>query len=166
MKIVTSSHDLFFKRSMTNIEVAREFFTQHLPVFMLEKANLDSLRLQTQSFVDADLDYSLIDILYTVEFKEGRLGYFYILTEHQRNPDRLMPFRLNFYVFKIMSELHIGTTPGIYSHLDRVSSFHIFRPLNTRGISFAFQFFKKRDRIGWQATILICIGTPTKLVRE
>jgi predicted transposase/invertase (TIGR01784 family) len=45
----------------------------------------------------------ITDILYAVTILE-KTGYIYLLIEHQSNPEVLMPFRLQQYIFSIMTQ--------------------------------------------------------------
>ena len=95
-------HDKYFKSSMSDLRVAKEFFQQHLPEEITKLINLDTLILRKESFVDNQLDIMLTDLLYSVEYKD-QPSYIYILTEHQKQPDRFMAFRLLRYMIRIMN---------------------------------------------------------------
>jgi predicted transposase/invertase (TIGR01784 family) len=103
--IIHTPHDRFLRKMMHSKEVAQEFFNLHLPVNIKEKLNLDSIELQSDSFVDGKLHGQITDLLYSARFGE-RDGYLYILTEHQSTPEKLMPFRMMKYVVAIM-ERHL-----------------------------------------------------------
>lgn len=86
---------------MSDKRVSREFFEHYLPQAILTIADLDSLCLQKSTFIDETLQASMADMLYTVNFNE-RPGYFYIIVEHQRKPDKWMAYRLLRYQVRIM----------------------------------------------------------------
>lgn len=96
-------HDSFFRSSMSRPRVAREFFESHLPDYILEAVNLDTLQLRQGSFVDEELRQLVTDVLYSVEL-QGKPAYFYTLVEHQRKPDVWMPFRKLKYMASIMEQ--------------------------------------------------------------
>lgn len=98
---INNPHDRFFRSSMSNLTVAQEFFSAHLPAKILKQADLSTLKMQSQSFIDADYKEFLTDILYQVDF-DRQHGYFYILIEHQSKPQRMMPFRVLSYIIQIM----------------------------------------------------------------
>jgi predicted transposase/invertase (TIGR01784 family) len=105
---IHSPHDKFFKRSMANIEVAKDFFKHHLPTEMLARVNLDTLQLKQTSFINDYLGATAADILYSVQI-DGRRGYLYALCEQQSEPDKLMPFRILVYKLQIMQQ-HLDET--------------------------------------------------------
>lgn len=102
MPKINNPHDHYFRSSMSDLRVAKEFFQTHLPESILSIIDLNALRLQKASFVDENLRELMADMLYAVNFNQ-ELGYLYVLVEHQ-SPDRLMAFRLRRYIFRIMSE--------------------------------------------------------------
>ena len=101
MSKIHSPHDHYFRTAMSDKRVSREFFEHYLPQAILTIADLDSLCLQKSTFIDEMLQASMADMLYTVNFNE-RPGYFYIIVEHQRKPDKWMAYRLLRYQVRIM----------------------------------------------------------------
>ena len=97
---IQNPHDRFFRASMSNPKVAREFIKKHLPAHIAKKIDPDSLKLMPGNFIE-DLQEWKTDLLFTVTF-EGAPGYIYLLIEHQRKPERLMPLRMLEYTCKII----------------------------------------------------------------
>ncbi len=54
-----------------------------------------------QSYVDNKLKHKHVDVLYRTEF-DNKPGYFYILSEHQTQPDKKMPLRIMQYILRII----------------------------------------------------------------
>lgn len=105
MNIVHNPHDNFFKDSLTNLKVAKEFFQQHLPLAVQQKLDLNSLELQASTYIDQALKHTASDILYKVNYLNDDLSaYLYILTEHQSSVDFHMPLRLLRYITSIWTE--------------------------------------------------------------
>lgn len=50
-------------------KVAKEFFAGHLPMHIKSEIDLDSLKLQKESFVDDKLKMQITDLLYSAQFK-------------------------------------------------------------------------------------------------
>ena len=71
-------------------KVALEFFEAHLPAYIKDKVDLSTLIPQKESYIDDHLRMQLVDVLFSVDFKDGQ-GYFYVLMEHSSKPDRLLP---------------------------------------------------------------------------
>ena len=92
----TSVHDALFKRFLSNKETAQDFLDIHLPAHLRELCDLESLKLESGSFVDDNLRTCYSDVLYSVNMRDAQ-GYIYALIEHQSSPDRHMAFRLMRY---------------------------------------------------------------------
>lgn len=99
----SKNHDSFFKEAMSHPEVARDFLQYFLPGSLLEKINLDSVKLESDSFVDAEFGKSQVDLLLSLKFNNED-GFVYILIEQQTKPDYLMAFRLLKYQTMIISK--------------------------------------------------------------
>ena len=108
MTKIYQPHDNLFKEMMQRKDVAQEFFQSHLPPAMLAKVDLNHLILQSDTYVDINLKRSMTDILFQTKFSK-KTGYLYILIEQQTNPEKMMPFRIFRYMFKIM-ENHLKKT--------------------------------------------------------
>ena len=105
MGLVHNPHDNFFKTSMSNKQVARNFFEEHLPADIKKQLDLDTLELQPGNFVDKALQQSESDMLFKVKFRDKcDWAFVYILAEHQSSVDELMPFRLWQYIIAIWNE--------------------------------------------------------------
>jgi predicted transposase/invertase (TIGR01784 family) len=100
---IHNPHDKYFRTSMSDLRVAKEFFQQHLPENVLSLINLDSLKLKNDTYVDEYLKELITDRLYTVDIKNQSV-YLYVLAEHQRKPDKRMPLRLLRYMVAIMHQ--------------------------------------------------------------
>lgn len=68
MATINNPHDRFFRSSMSNLVIAREFFSTYLPSKIRDLINLETLRLESQSFVDEELSEIISDVLYSVDF--------------------------------------------------------------------------------------------------
>jgi predicted transposase/invertase (TIGR01784 family) len=101
MSDISNPHDRFFKETFTRIEVARDFFANYLPPAVAETLDLDSLALQSGSFVDEDLQEQFADLLYQVHLHDGEDAYLYLLLEHKSYPDPETPFQLLRYLVRI-----------------------------------------------------------------
>ncbi len=105
MAVIHNPHDAFFKTSMSNLQIARGFFEEHLPVTIKARLDLSTLELQPGSFIDKALQNSASDVLYKVRFRDSfEWAYLYILAEHQSSVDVWMPLRLWQYIGDIWNE--------------------------------------------------------------
>ncbi|WP_172718768.1 Rpn family recombination-promoting nuclease/putative transposase, partial [Escherichia coli] len=94
-------HDALFKSFLTHPDTARDFMEIHLPKDLRELCDLDSLKLESASFVDEKLRALHSDILWSVKTREGD-GYIYVVIEHQSREDIHMAFRLMRYSMAVM----------------------------------------------------------------
>ena len=98
--IIPNPHDRFFRAAMSNPRVARQFITKHIPLQIAAKIDDGSLQLMPGDFIE-DLQEWKTDLLFKANF-QGTPGYIYLLVEHQRRPERLMPLRMFEYACKII----------------------------------------------------------------
>lgn len=100
-KTIHTPHDAAFKNVLTQPETARDFLQLYLPPELLEICDLDTLTLESASFVEEDLRACYADVLWSLDTRQQQ-GYVYALIEHQSSPDRHMAFRLMRYAIAAM----------------------------------------------------------------
>ncbi|SPX54029.1 putative YhgA-like transposase [Klebsiella pneumoniae] len=100
-RATNSPHDAVFKHLLSHRATARDFLDIHLPAPLRSLCNLNTLRLESGSFIDDELRASHSDILYSLQTQAGE-GYIYLLIEHQSSADRHMAFRLMRYAIAAM----------------------------------------------------------------
>ncbi|NHZ71687.1 MAG: Rpn family recombination-promoting nuclease/putative transposase [Aquificales bacterium] len=101
MSDLTNPHDKFFKETFTRIEVARNFFANYLPQSVVDTLDLDTLTLQSGSFIDTELQEQFADLLYQVDLQDASSAYLYLLLEHKSHPDPHTLFQLLRYLVRI-----------------------------------------------------------------
>ena len=104
---MTINHDIMFKAFLTDVQVARDFLTIHLPEHLLKLCDLSTLHIESGSLIDPDQRAHYTDILYSVRMADEQgeqRGYIYQLIEHQSKPDPLIAFRLMRYCISIMQQ--------------------------------------------------------------
>lgn len=94
-------HDATFRQFLTQPEIARDFMDLHLPDELHAICDLSTLKLESGSFVEADLRQYFSDVLYSLKTACGE-GYIHVLIEHQSSPDKHMAFRLLRYAVAAM----------------------------------------------------------------
>lgn len=97
----STPHDAVFKQFMTHPETARDFLDIHLPPHLLALCDLKTLRLESGSFIEENLQARHSDVLWSLQTRHGT-GYVYALLEHQSTPDKQMTFRLMRYALAAM----------------------------------------------------------------
>ncbi|WGM03442.1 Rpn family recombination-promoting nuclease/putative transposase [Arsenophonus nasoniae] len=100
-KFTTTPHDSVFKQFLSEKETAKDFFDIWLPDEIKALCNLDSLKVESGSFVDREMKNYQSDILYSVSTTKGS-GYIYVLIEAQSTPDKLIAWRLMRYSMAAM----------------------------------------------------------------
>nr|WP_172686803.1 Rpn family recombination-promoting nuclease/putative transposase [Rickettsia endosymbiont of Ixodes pacificus]AKS10412.1 putative transposase [Rickettsia endosymbiont of Ixodes pacificus] len=120
-------HDELFKKVMSEPVAAREFLEHYLPVSFKNKIDLNSVKIEKESFVTEDLRKRLSDVVYSVSLKQARVradstdstsknidniadidndkAYVYVLIEHQSSSDYWIAFRLWQYML-LLCEKH------------------------------------------------------------
>jgi predicted transposase/invertase (TIGR01784 family) len=100
-KTTPNLHDSVFKKFLTHPDTARDFLELHLPPALLQFCDLNTLKLESGSFIESDLRTYYSDVLYSLHAGKGK-GYVYALIEHQSTPDKHMAFRLVRYAIAAM----------------------------------------------------------------
>lgn len=109
-RVIHQPQDKLFKLSMGNLRVAKEFLQAHLPVSLLKQMDLQTLKLEKESFVDEAYKANEADIVYNIKLNR-KTTYIYILCEQQSIVDPNMAFRLWVYMVRLM-ERHIRQYTG------------------------------------------------------
>ncbi|EMP3058579.1 Rpn family recombination-promoting nuclease/putative transposase [Salmonella enterica] len=97
-------HDPLFKLFLREPETAKDFLAAHLPQDIRSLVNLDSLRLESGSYVDEQLKEQHSDILYSVKMAQGEQCLLYCVVEHQSTEDEMMAWRMTKYTIRAMSD--------------------------------------------------------------
>ena len=105
MNTLTKKHDPLSRKFLSDISVAKEFLTVHLAPELLAKCDLDTLQIESGSYIEPDLAVHYSDVVYRVELKEDKgTAFIYNLIEHQSSPDKLMPYRILRYQLAIIQK--------------------------------------------------------------
>ncbi|HHX3708201.1 TPA: Rpn family recombination-promoting nuclease/putative transposase [Citrobacter freundii] len=101
-KMTTSTpHDAVFKQFLYHPDTARDFLDIYLPSTLRELCDLQTLKLESGSFIEDSLRASYSDVLWSLKTNKGD-GYIYVVIEHQSSPDAHMAFRLMRYAMAAM----------------------------------------------------------------
>ncbi|HGJ5884370.1 Rpn family recombination-promoting nuclease/putative transposase [Arsenophonus sp.] len=102
-KFTPTPHDAVFKQFLIEKETAKDFFNIWLPDEIKALCNLDSIKVESGSFIDSEMKNYQSDILYSVSTNKGS-GYIYVLIEAQSTPDKLIAWRLMRYSMSAMQK--------------------------------------------------------------
>jgi len=94
-------HDPLFKDVFGTPRYAAEHLGLFLPGPITDSLELDRLEVVDGTFVGRALDERRTDLLFAAPIKGDGEAFAYVLLEHQRRPDRLMPFRMLEYMVRI-----------------------------------------------------------------
>jgi predicted transposase/invertase (TIGR01784 family) len=100
---ISNAHDNFFRESMKDLRIAREFFQMHLPQDLQESIQWDSLELQPSSYSDILRSETISDIVFKILLQEKE-AYLHLMVEHQSTPDVLMAFRAENYRSNLLAQ--------------------------------------------------------------
>ncbi len=106
----TRPHDALFKRTFSDPLNASGELRAMLPAALVAATDFSTLELCSGSFIDETLANSESDLLFQAKVA-SRDAYFYILFEHQSQPDPLMPLRMLRYVVRVL-ERHVAAADG------------------------------------------------------
>lgn len=97
----STPHDAVFKQFLRQADTARDFLDIHLPPALRQLCDLDSLTLESGSFIEENLRAYYSDVLWALKTAAGE-GYIYVVIEHQSSPDAYMAFRMMRYAIAAM----------------------------------------------------------------
>ncbi len=105
-KSLPTPHNNFFQFALSNPIAARSLIETQLPDAVLKELKLDSLKIESGSFVDPDLREKHSDLLMAAELAQPESGkhsraLVYLLFEHKSEPDTLTVLQLLSYILRI-----------------------------------------------------------------
>jgi len=88
-------HDLVFRRVFSRVEHARSALRMLVGPTVAERLDWPALQLEPGSYVETKLRGSMSDLLFSVPMRSTHdPALVYLLWDHQRRPQRLMPLRM------------------------------------------------------------------------
>lgn len=103
---IHNPHDRLFRASLAQVRIAREFFARHLPTKFQAILDLNTLKIEKDTFIEDNFKASEADLLYSVTLHDQSRAYLYLLCEHASNVDKNIAFRILVYVINIMKQHH------------------------------------------------------------
>jgi predicted transposase/invertase (TIGR01784 family) len=105
MKKLIKKHDPLARKFLTDIEIAKDFVKLHLSDKIKAKCDFDTMRIESGSYIEPDLQVHFSDVVYSVNLKKcTSSAYIYVLIEHQSAPERFMPLRILRYQLAIIQK--------------------------------------------------------------
>jgi len=93
-------HNNLFEKAFSNPAVTWDFLQNRLEPSMLAKIDPTTLKLESGSFIDTELNKSYSDLVMSARL-ENKKSYIYFLIEHQTKNDKHMMLRLLEYNIKL-----------------------------------------------------------------
>ncbi|MEO1219361.1 MAG: Rpn family recombination-promoting nuclease/putative transposase [Bacteroidota bacterium] len=104
--LLRQPHDVFFKKGMGDMDVARNLLQGHLPQDIKSLLDWGAMQYVNKSMVKDRLSQLHADIVWRMAVQNST-AHVYALVEHQSKPDRLLPFRVTQYDVALI-EQHLG----------------------------------------------------------
>jgi predicted transposase/invertase (TIGR01784 family) len=79
---LTKPHDHFTKKVLGKLENAKSFVENYMPKELVSEIDLNSLKVESETFIDSKLKDKYSDILYSFDL-DGKKAGIYILIEHK-----------------------------------------------------------------------------------
>ena len=105
MAEVNNPHDKFFKRLFGDTATTADFIRNYLPAEIVAALQLETLALESESFLDPQLRGHFSDLLFRVRLAAGGELYVYLLLEHKSAPDTWVAFQLLRYLVRFWERL-------------------------------------------------------------
>ncbi|MEX2590940.1 MAG: Rpn family recombination-promoting nuclease/putative transposase, partial [Chitinophagales bacterium] len=103
MNTQAQKHDRFVKALFSQPEKARQYFEDSLPENVLKQIDLNSLQVQSGSFIDEKLNNTFSDILFKVRLKDKKEScWLSVLVEHKSRKDRYVTVQIGHYIFSAL----------------------------------------------------------------
>ncbi|MEZ4657794.1 MAG: Rpn family recombination-promoting nuclease/putative transposase [Caldilineaceae bacterium] len=105
MADIINPHDRFFRYVFAHTEWTRQLLATALPRGLLRSMDLDTLQVESGSFIDEELREHFSDMLFNAQLVTGQVGYAYMLFEHKSYPDKVVPFQMLRYIVRIWEQV-------------------------------------------------------------
>jgi len=105
MNIIHNRHDSFFRKILSDNEIATDYLKSYLPSNISEKLDFSTLTEVAHTYVSKELRQRFADIVFTCKLRnetDGELGanvQISILIEHKSYVDKFAPFQIGSYLF-------------------------------------------------------------------
>ncbi len=102
-----NSHDSFFTNLFSKKDEVAEFLAKTTPKEIVEKLDLDSLKLDSTKYIDSDLKKHFADVVYNCDYafenNETKTIKITFLFEHKSYRENMPYIQLGKYLFNIWS---------------------------------------------------------------
>ncbi len=74
----STPHDAVFKQFLTQADTARDFLAIHLPPALRQRCDLDTLQLESASFIEESLRAWYSDVLWSLKTASGEATFMWL----------------------------------------------------------------------------------------
>ncbi len=105
MNIIHNRHDSFFRKILSDNEIATDYLKSYLPSNISEKLDFSTLTEVSHTYVSKELRQRFADIVFTCKLRNETDGevranvQISILIEHKSYVDKFAPFQIGSYLF-------------------------------------------------------------------
>lgn len=75
---VQNSHDKFFKETLGNVAIAKDFLTHYLPDNIINIVDVNTFEPQKDSYINKELEESFSDLLFKVDINEKKVSLLFV----------------------------------------------------------------------------------------
>jgi len=105
------SHDGFFRKLMSEQQVARDYLATFLPDDLAAVIDFETLEQDAESYIDEKLKTSMSDVVFKADTKQGYGINFCFLFEHKSYVDEKAPFQILHYISSAMLKRAVNREP-------------------------------------------------------
>jgi|SRR5690606_15250317 len=121
MANISSPHDSFFRSILADRRMALDYFKSALPKHIIGLLDLSTFKRLPDSYVSAELEKTMSDVVYTCQRKDGKGSVAVcLLVEHKSSQDRYTPVQVGGYLFSGYQLADQARTEAAYAHHTRL----------------------------------------------
>jgi predicted transposase/invertase (TIGR01784 family) len=92
--MLNNPHDTYFKYSLQDEKLAKQFIKHYLPEKITKQIKLDTLKPSRDTLIDQELKKSYTDMLFTVNLQNDHQCWIYCLFEHKSQAEKYVGLQL------------------------------------------------------------------------
>ena len=122
-------HDSLAKKILSNPIAAREFLSHYLPASCKSLLDLDTIKIEKESYVEENLKQKFSDLVFSIRTKNNQKAFVYALIEAEVSPKYWTAFKLWKYIFLLL-ERHQTKEKSKLPLVIPIVLYHGNRPFN------------------------------------
>ncbi len=122
-------HDSLAKKILSDPIAAQEFISHYLPESCKSILDLNTLKVEKESYVEEDLKQKFSDLVFSIKMKNNEKAFIYTLVEAEVSPNYWIAFKLWKYIF-LLIERHKTKHQSKLPLVIPIVIYHGTRPFN------------------------------------